>query len=104
MINHQLAALDGLKECVMEVSRHPSAFRQSLIEAGADGSGNLPHAYPSNLTGVKLGKHRLDLFGGIQDWDHERPSAFFREFDEYLKGCLAEQIGPFGTVWQKCYR
>src|SRR5580692_3791150 len=44
MISNQLAALDGLKEGVMEVSRHPSAFRQSLIEAGADRSRNLPHA------------------------------------------------------------
>jgi hypothetical protein len=44
MIRNQFAALDSLKECVMEVSRHPSAFRQSLIESGADGSRNLPHA------------------------------------------------------------
>jgi hypothetical protein len=43
MISNQLAALDGLKERVVEVPRHASALCQSVIETGADGSRNLQH-------------------------------------------------------------
>src|SRR5882724_714165 len=43
MVRNQLAALDGLKEGVMDVPCHTSSFSQSLIEAGVDGSRKLPH-------------------------------------------------------------
>src|SRR5580704_9764579 len=46
MIRNQFAALDGLEEGVMEVPCHARAFCQSLVEAGADGPRNLPHAQP----------------------------------------------------------
>jgi len=40
IIRNQLAALDGLKEGIMQLPRHSRAFCQSLVEAGGDGSGN----------------------------------------------------------------
>src|SRR3954471_9690233 len=46
IIRNQLAALEGLEQGVMDVPRHTSAFRQSLIEADANGSRNLPHSQP----------------------------------------------------------
>jgi hypothetical protein len=37
MVCNQLATLDGLKECVMKLSRHASAFGESFVETCAHG-------------------------------------------------------------------
>jgi hypothetical protein len=50
MIRNQLATLNSLEECIMELSCDARAFRQTFVKAGAGGICDLPKSYSMQHT------------------------------------------------------
>src|SRR5260370_22211036 len=83
ILGNELAALDGLEEGVVKISRHACAFRQSLLEAGADGLGNLTYA-------VKVcGKNEDKKQGGRNCPEPPCAPPGRQDFDKELRAWLA---------------
>src|SRR6266481_7329312 len=80
MLRNQLAALDGLKDRVMKLSRHASAFRHSFIEACAHDPRQPPHSQP-----IDCPNHEDDG----RDIENSKPAGLVpRGCDAEVQGCV----------------